>query len=82
MKQKPYLVYDEYTDTIRQMPGNYMIARRRNIYDYWIVDPDISANKNLATKVFLALFIFDLKYGKGETIIKYLAGNLTLAKIS
>ena len=77
MKEKPYIVYNEYTDTIRQMPENYLIARRRNKYNYWIVDPDMAADQNLATEVFLALFIFDLKYESGPTVVKHLSASLT-----
>jgi len=58
---EPILGYNVKTDTIRQMPENYLIAYRDG-GGYWICNPDIAADKELATRVFLALFDFDTKW--------------------
>lgn len=48
MKQQ--LVYQETTDTIRQMPENYLIAHRQN--GRWVSDPDLGACPLLCMSVY------------------------------
>jgi len=67
---KNTLVYCDFSDTIRQMPQNHLIAHKA--INKWICDPDLAADIKLATKVFKALFIFDNKYGDGENLINYI----------
>jgi hypothetical protein len=63
------LVYDSYSDTIRQMPENYLIAER-TVGSRWVTDTDGAADKELATKVFLALFEFENKYARnGQELV-------------
>lgn len=56
----PILSFCEYSQTIRQLPQNYLIARKSGIR--WICEPDLSADKELCTRVFLELMNFDSKY--------------------
>ena len=44
------LIYCEYSETIRQMPENYLIAGKQ--FNKWVCEPDLAANMNLATAVF------------------------------
>jgi hypothetical protein len=67
-KRHQYLTYQEGSETIRQMPENYLIAKKH--LNRWITDPDMACNKTLATKVFLALFDFDTAYGTGKKVLE------------
>ena len=62
------LIYQAGSDTVRQMPENYLVAYRRE--RRWICDPDPSADVELATKVFILLFQFGYKYGSGAAIVE------------
>ncbi len=65
------LEFCSYSNTIRQMPQNYMIAYKADgSYQHWKCDADIACDKKLAVKVFLALFDFYVRYGSGENLIK------------
>ena len=56
----PILSFCEYSQTIRQLPQNYVIA---HISDRkWICEPDLAADKELCTRVFLELMNFESKY--------------------
>jgi len=70
---KPVLVFNEATQTIRQMPENYLIAGK--IQNRWVCDPDIAANKELATRVYLALFDFNARYGDGLNLLSKVTPN-------
>lgn len=74
---KPILIYNHATDTIRQMPQNYLIAGRVGAkgYQRWVCDPDIAADKELATKVFIALFDFNTRYGDGLNLLSKVTPN-------
>lgn len=61
------LIYQQGSETIRQMPQNYLIAYKQ--YGRWVCEPDLASDKNLATRVFLALFDFDTKYGAGLNLL-------------
>lgn len=63
-----YLVYQHTTETIRQMPQNYLIAYK--IDKHWVCEPDLASDRYLAMRVFLALFDFNIKYGSGFDIIE------------
>lgn len=54
------LVYNEYSDTIRQAPQNYLIAYRRE--GKWIADPDLAADKGLAVQCFTALLNYENRW--------------------
>lgn len=58
----PVLVYNHATQTIRQMPQNYLIAHYNGFS--WHSEPDLAADKELAIKVYLALFDHKAKYDK------------------
>ncbi|MEN8122938.1 MAG: hypothetical protein ABFS35_21540 [Bacteroidota bacterium] len=71
---KPVLVYNEPTNTIRQMPQNYLIAR--GTINGWTTDGvDMAADKDLATRVFLELFNFESKYGTGLELLAKVTPN-------
>lgn len=61
------LIYQQGSDTIRQMPQNYLVAYRR--HDGWICDPDLAADRTLCNKVFNALFDHSTKYGTPENLL-------------
>ena len=67
---KQTLFYCKYSDTIRQAPENYLIAKKDpSDQQRWICDPDLAANKELATKIFHALFTFEAHYGTGLFVL-------------
>ena len=61
------VIYQAASETIRQMPENYLLAHKRN--GAWVCEPDLAANRNIAVRIFKALFNYDVKYGTGENII-------------
>lgn len=67
------LIYDEGSETIRQMPQNYLIAHK--VKGHWVCEPDLAADKELATRVFIALFDFDVKYGTGLNLLSMVTPN-------
>lgn len=67
------LIYQQNSDTIRQMPQNYLIAHREN--GRWICDPDLAADKELSNRVFNALFEFENKYGTGLNLLSKVTPN-------
>jgi hypothetical protein len=75
---QPTLVFQEGSQTIRQMPENYLIAHRE--FGRWICDPDLAADKELATRVFLALFDFDTHYGDGLNLLAKVTPNEEFTK--
>ena len=54
------LSFCDYSQTIRQMPQNYLIAAKRG--NCWICEPDLAADKNLCIRVFTELLNFESKY--------------------
>ena len=74
------LIYQKGSETIRQMPQSYLIAYKNHGNqvgqpEHWICEPDISADKKLATRVFLALFDYDTKYGDGLNLLSKVTPN-------
>jgi hypothetical protein len=65
------LVYQPGSDTIRQMPQNYLIAHWEK--GNWHMEPDLAADIDLVILVTRALMIYELKFEQD--------GNLLLAKI-
>lgn len=63
------LVYSESSESIRQMPENYLIAHKQN--GAWICNPDLSANSDLCVKVFRTIiYSYANKYtATGQQII-------------
>lgn len=43
-------IYNEYSESIRQIPENYLIAHKSN--GAWKCEPDLAADMGFATKVF------------------------------
>jgi len=69
--KKQTLFYCKDSDTIRQAPENYLIAKKDPTdRARWIMDADLASNKKLATKIFLALFNFEAHYGTGYGVLK------------
>ena len=79
---KPVLVYCVKSQTIRQMPENYLIALRvgEKGYQRWVVDCDIAADKELATRVFQALFDYNTRYGEGLNLLSKVTPNPIVAR--
>lgn len=70
MKAKSTIVYCKGSDTIRQAPENYLIAKRDVGINCWVCDPDLASDTSLATAVFFTLLKYSYKYGKAEDIVK------------
>lgn len=66
--------FDAYTNTIRQMPQNYLIARRPS--GAWILDPDSAANKHVVMACALTLLNHDVKFGDGPSFKRIAESNL------
>jgi len=58
------LSFCEYSNTIRQIPKNYLIAHFDTNKNCWICEPDLACDKNLALRVFLELLQYSSKYEK------------------
>ncbi len=70
---KPILSYEQGSETIRQLPQNYLIAYKKD--NSWICEPDLAADKELANRVFNALFEFEAKYGSGLYLLSKVTPN-------
>lgn len=69
------ITYENYSDTIRQMPQNYLIASKKN--NKWICEPDLAVNVDIAVMVFKSLLIYENKYEPdGIKLLKKLRINL------
>jgi len=69
--KKQTLFYCKYSDTIRQAPENYLIAKKDPTDSgRWLMDADLASNKKLATKIFIALYTFEALYGTGLGVLK------------
>ena len=60
IEARPILGYCDYSETIRQMPENYLIAHKDG--NAWKCVPDLAANKELCIKVFTELLNHESKY--------------------
>ena len=61
-QKEQVLSFCVYSQTIRQLPENYLIASFDG--NNWTCEPDLAANEELCTRVFLELFNYDSKYQK------------------
>jgi hypothetical protein len=69
---KPILSFERSSNTIRQLPENYLIAHwlgDHPLWGRWICDPDPACDRDLAVKVFLELFNFDSAYEKDGLVL-------------
>lgn len=70
-----HLIYQASTGTIREMPGNYLVAQRN--LGRWTCDPDLSADHKMSKLVFEAIITsYDYRYGSGKMIIEYVNQHL------
>jgi len=76
----PILSFCSYSNTIRQLPQNYLIASHS--VNGWICNPDLAANKDLATRVFLELFNFESKYSTGLELLSKVTPNSEFTPIN
>lgn len=51
-----------YSNTIRQFPQNYLLARFDEQKKCWLMEPDLAANKNLVVALTLSLMEYKNKY--------------------
>jgi ferredoxin-thioredoxin reductase catalytic subunit len=72
---KNILVYEDATNTIRQHPGNYMIAHKKEHLLPWVLDFDSAANKKLVLRVCEALFEHKNRYGTGLELLAAVTSN-------
>lgn len=64
------LVFNEYSETLRQMPENYLIAHADDFkYKRWVCEPDLAADKAICLKVFMALLEYENKYQKDGNVL-------------
>ena len=68
---KNEIVYCSYSETIRQMPQNYMIASKKNTEwgerSSWYIDPDLAADPKVVCAVTLAMLEYENKYSEIPT---------------
>ncbi len=68
------LTYQESTETIRQMPQNYLIAEKIN--GKWVCDPDPAADKELVLRVFNEIFDHHTsRWGTGLQLLSKVTPN-------
>lgn len=66
------VVYCDYSQTIRLMPQNYLLAHKaRPSNNYWVMEPDLAAPLGYVLLVTQVLMAFDCKYGTGEDIVHW-----------
>lgn len=58
------IIYQKSTETIRQMPQNYLLANREKMR--WICDADLAADLELAHACFSVAFTYAGRSGTGE----------------
>lgn len=71
--------FNEYSNTIRQQPENYLIAFKSNegSPSRWIVDPDPACNSKLARLAFDLVFTcHNVRWGQGHAFINLLNSKL------
>lgn len=73
------LIYQQNSETIRQMPQNYLIAFKRE--NRWVCEPDLAADKELSTRVFNALWDYNTKYGSGLNLLSKVTSNSEFKKL-
>ena len=65
------IVYDIYSETIRQMPQNYFLASKTsNEWGecfYWTVQPDLAADPVAVCALSLAMLEYENKYSESPT---------------
>jgi len=75
MSDKQFLVYEPGSETIRQMPENYMVAHRSleenspSYQPYWVCDPDVACNPVLAIDLFILLLNYEGRYATGPELM-------------
>ena len=77
--------YDEYTNTIRQQPQNYVIAIASNTSkpSHWIIDPDSACDKDIAQTAFDLCFTHhNVKWGSGIAFANLINSTLNLNNMS
>jgi hypothetical protein len=66
-KKKIKVIYQQESETIRQIPENYLLAGK--VKNRWVCEPYLACNKKVAIKIFKLLFNHSIKYGSGENLI-------------
>ena len=61
------LIFQKSSGTIRQMPENYIIARKTG--SAWVCDPDLAADRTLVLQVFEIVITYKGRYGSGENLL-------------
>jgi len=72
------LTFEDDSDTIRQMPQNYLIAHR--LHREWICNPDPACDHKLAERVFNALWEHSTKWGNGLNLLAKVTPNSEFKK--
>jgi len=73
------IIFEESTDTIRQVPENYLLAERVQIR--WVCDPDLACDKLLAHKVFMATLDYDWKYASGPAFANHVSAMSNMVSV-
>ena len=69
-KNKSKLEFDSYSNTLRQMPENYLIAHLKDSkFKTWVCEPDLAADRKLCMKVFAALLTYENKYQQDGNVL-------------
>lgn len=67
--KKLEIIFEKSTNTIRQIPENYLLAQR-NSGPKWVCEPDLAADKEVCVRLFLVLMEHENKYGTGEKVLE------------
>ncbi len=70
MKSKLKVIYQKETETIRQLPENYLLAHKCN--RRWVCDPDLACDRAIAIKLFRMCLNYDVRYGSGQNLVNCL----------
>ena len=69
---KNEIVYCSYSETIRQMPQNYMIASKKNTewgeQSSWYIDPDLAADPKIVCAVTLQWWNMKISIAKFQRL--------------
>lgn len=69
-KRNLNLVFESYSNTLRQMPENYLIAHLKDFkIKTWVCEPDLAADRKLSIKVFAALLTYENKYQQDGNVL-------------
>ena len=73
------IVFNRYSETLRQQPHNYVLAHRNS--NRWICDPDLAADTDVVKATFQATFSFQGRHGDGDILAMIANKNLEVLQV-